>query len=100
MGRDVLSYNHQMHVKLIGGEDSDDPACLYKAYEAASSVLGMFDDRLTEEHFLLGFGSATWLPEGVSFPGCFCCSESSGPSTVFYTGPRNRKKEIHWAPCK
>jgi len=47
MGRDVLSYNHQMHVKLIGGEDSDDPACPYKAYEAASSVLGMFDDRLT-----------------------------------------------------
>ena len=42
----VLKFNYEMHVKLIGGEDSADPACLYKAYETANSALSKFESGL------------------------------------------------------
>jgi hypothetical protein len=42
----VLSFNFDMHVRSIGGEDSEDSMCLYKAYEAASSALRAFEDGL------------------------------------------------------
>ena len=42
----ILGFNFEMHVKLIGGQDSDDPVCLYKAYEAATSALGTFENGL------------------------------------------------------
>ena len=42
----VLSFNFQMHVNLIGGADSDDPNCLYKAYDAATSALDRFKSEL------------------------------------------------------
>lgn len=38
----VFMYNFLIHVQLIGGEDSDDPRCLYKAYGEAVSVLDKF----------------------------------------------------------
>jgi hypothetical protein len=39
----ILQFNFVMHVKLIGGADSDDPACLYKAYQAAAHALNTFE---------------------------------------------------------
>jgi hypothetical protein len=39
----ILDFNFRMHVNLIGGSDSDDPTCLYKAYDDAISALGKFD---------------------------------------------------------
>jgi hypothetical protein len=42
----VFRYNFDMHIGLIGGQDSTDPACLYKAYEAATLALGKFEDGL------------------------------------------------------
>lgn len=47
--RVILNFNFEMHVKLIGGADSDDPACLYRAYDAAVSALDKFDTELKEE---------------------------------------------------
>jgi len=44
--RAIYGFNFDMHVKLIGGQDSDDPACLYKAYEAATAALGRFENGL------------------------------------------------------
>jgi hypothetical protein len=45
----ILNFNFDMHVKLIGGEDSDDPMCLYKTYHAATSALRGFDTNLKEK---------------------------------------------------
>lgn len=42
----ILNFNFTMHVKLIGGADSDDPACLYKTYGDAVSALTSFDASL------------------------------------------------------
>jgi hypothetical protein len=42
----VFRFNFDMHVRLIGGQDSDDPNCLYKAYAAATDALGKFDRSL------------------------------------------------------
>jgi hypothetical protein len=42
----IFQFNFDMHVRLIGGADSDDPACLYKCYEAANSALGIFENGL------------------------------------------------------
>lgn len=42
----VLQFNFDMHVKLIGGADSDDPDCLYKAYAAAAYALVGFNNGL------------------------------------------------------
>src|SRR5712692_7825669 len=42
----LLQFNFDMHVKLIGGKDSDDPACLYRAYATATSALSTFEDGL------------------------------------------------------
>jgi hypothetical protein len=42
----VLRFNFDMHVRLVGGADSDDPTCLYKAYEAADSTLRTFETNL------------------------------------------------------
>jgi hypothetical protein len=42
----VSTFNFKMHVELIGGEDSDDPMCLYKTYEAATSALSAFEGSL------------------------------------------------------
>jgi hypothetical protein len=42
----IFRFNFDMHVRLIGGADSDDPACLYRSYEAATSALGTFENGL------------------------------------------------------
>ena len=42
----IFRFNFEMHVRLIGGADSDDPACLYRSYEAATSALGTFENGL------------------------------------------------------
>ncbi len=44
----VLNFNFQMYVKLIGGADSDDPNCLYKTYDAATSALDKFKSKLRQ----------------------------------------------------
>lgn len=62
----VLRFNHQIHVRMIGGEDSDDPACLYKAYEAATAALRTFEDGLAERALPLWF----WIGHVVS-AACF-----------------------------
>lgn len=45
----VLNFNYIMHVNLIGGADSDDESCLFKAYGAAKSALDNFDAVLENE---------------------------------------------------
>ena len=42
----ILQFNMTIHVKLIGGADSDDPDCLYRSYGAATSALNSFDTEL------------------------------------------------------
>ncbi len=42
----VQKFNRMMHVDLIGGADSDDPNCLYNAYNAAVSALNKFQSNL------------------------------------------------------
>jgi len=42
----ILNFNRAMHIELIGGADSDDPACLYKAYKAAEAALAKFKGEL------------------------------------------------------
>ena len=37
-----------MHVELIGGADSGDPACLYKTYNAATDALAKFEAELKQ----------------------------------------------------
>ncbi len=39
----ILKFNRTMHIGLIGGSDSDDPDCLYKAYNAAKAALAKFE---------------------------------------------------------
>jgi hypothetical protein len=51
----VLDFNVRMHVKLIGGADSDDPACLYKAYNAATDALAKFEADLKQRKPRLPF---------------------------------------------
>lgn len=48
----IQDFNTEMHVKLIGGEDSDDPNCLYKTYKEANSALLDFDTGLKKETIL------------------------------------------------
>lgn len=45
----VLRFNHTMHVSLIGGADSDDASCLYRAYASAKSALESFDANLKDK---------------------------------------------------
>jgi hypothetical protein len=42
----IFQFNFDIHVRLIGGADSDDPNCLYKSYGAATSALGTFENGL------------------------------------------------------
>lgn len=42
----IHDFNRTMHVDLIGGEDSSDPSCLYKAYDAAAVALNKFESDL------------------------------------------------------
>lgn len=72
----VFKFNFDIHVRLIGGEDSDDPLCLYKAYGAAVSALGAFEGR--KRRFLGGSGWVTSLAQCVSSQACFCWSGHSG----------------------
>jgi hypothetical protein len=51
----ILEFNFEMHVKLIGGTDSDDPECLYRAYNAATSALDNFGNGLTRRKLPLWF---------------------------------------------
>src|SRR6266849_2322067 len=44
----VLQFNLTMHVNLIGGADSDDPNCLYKTYDAATSAYNKFGAELKQ----------------------------------------------------
>jgi len=39
----IFDFNFQIHVNLIGGADSDDPMCLYRAYDGAIAALNKFD---------------------------------------------------------
>jgi hypothetical protein len=43
----VFEFNRKMHIELIGGVDSDDPHCLYKAYNDATTALTKFSDGLS-----------------------------------------------------
>jgi hypothetical protein len=68
--RVIRDFNYEMHVRLIGGVDSDDPACLYKAFDAAVSALDKFDSELKEEAlpwwFRIGHAiSATCVLSGI-----------------------------------
>jgi hypothetical protein len=54
----IRNFNFQMHVGLIGGEDSDDQMCLYKAYNASMSALNLFNLKLTDR------GLAWWYWAG------------------------------------
>ena len=67
---EIKDFNVQMHVGLIGGEDSEGPDCLYKTYNAADSALRKFDAELSEETILgwycLGhFVSAACFVSGI-----------------------------------
>jgi hypothetical protein len=42
----IENFNRTMHVDLIGGADSGDPNCLYKAYNTATSALNKFKSDL------------------------------------------------------
>ena len=42
----IRDFNFQMHVGLIGGEDSPDITCLYHAYKAATTALAKFKANL------------------------------------------------------
>ena len=42
----VFMYNFLIHVQLMGGEDSDNPRCLYKAHGEAVSALVEFEASL------------------------------------------------------
>ncbi len=42
----VLDYNRRIHIDAIGGKDSPDPTCLYKAYKDAYRALESFDQQL------------------------------------------------------
>jgi hypothetical protein len=46
---EIKDFNVEIHVRLIGGEDSDDSDCLYKTYNAADSALRKFDAELKRE---------------------------------------------------
>lgn len=45
----IRNFNFDMHVNLIGGEDSGDPMCLYKTYGSAAAALRSFDANLKEK---------------------------------------------------
>lgn len=62
----VLMDNFHIHVGLIGGQDSDDPSCLYKAYGGAVSALEKFEASLAKTPFPWWF----WIGHLVS-AGCF-----------------------------
>jgi hypothetical protein len=62
----VLNLNFRIHVNLIGGADSDDPTCLYKAYDGATSALNEFDAELRAAAWPWWF----WIGHAVS-AACF-----------------------------
>jgi hypothetical protein len=45
----VFGMNHRMHRDLIGGENSTDEVCLYKAFRSAKHALGQFEAQLKPE---------------------------------------------------
>ncbi len=45
----VRTFNSDMHVELVGGNDSDDPNCLYKAYQTCFSRTGRFRETVNKE---------------------------------------------------
>jgi hypothetical protein len=69
--RVIKNFNYEMHVRLIGGADSDDPACLYKAYDAAVSALNKFDYELKEEALPWWFQIGHAISAGCFLSGIF-----------------------------
>ncbi|HUN61502.1 MAG TPA: hypothetical protein VMU53_05920 [Candidatus Sulfotelmatobacter sp.] len=45
----VFGMNHRMHNNLIGGEETTDELCLYKAFRSAKSALAQFEVQLHAE---------------------------------------------------
>jgi len=67
----ILAFNRTMHVDLIGGADSADPNCLYKAYANANSALQKFEAKLKQGK-LPGWFWVGHLFSGACFvSGCF-----------------------------
>lgn len=60
----VFSYNHRIHVQYIGGADSPDPTCLYRAFRTASLAVDEFKRNLRPEaspRWYAGGSLAAWL---------------------------------------
>jgi hypothetical protein len=67
----ILNFNFDMHVKLIGGDDSGDPMCLYITYKAAASALREFDDKLKQEALPWWFYMGHAISVGCAVSGIF-----------------------------
>lgn len=65
----VFDFNFVMHVKLIGGADSDDSACLYKAYADAIAALADFDAKLTRKALPWWFWIGHFIASVCAFAG-------------------------------
>jgi hypothetical protein len=64
----ILSFNRGIHIDLIGGADSNDPACLYKAYKTAETALDRFERELKRRRL------PRWFFAGHSLCAlCFIC---------------------------
>jgi hypothetical protein len=75
----IQRFNLDMHSKLIGGKDSDDPSCLYKTYEVATSALGEFNAKLKEEALPWWFWIGHVIAFGCLSSGLFLLTRLCGP---------------------
>jgi hypothetical protein len=77
--RAIVNFNRSMHVDLIGGADSPDPTCLYRAYGDADSALQTFEANLQRSRlpgwFWIGhlLGSLCVLSGCLMLCGLLCC---------------------------
>jgi len=53
----IFDYNYHIHMDLIGGKDSPDEQCLYKAYKAAHAALNRLETTLKPKSLAVWF----WL---------------------------------------
>lgn len=80
----IQKFNRTMHVELIGGADSSDPNCLYKAYNAAADTLNKFDSDLKSRKLPWWF----WVAHLV------CCACFVSGALLLYELPWSAIKSV------
>ena len=78
----IQQFNRTMHVDLIGGADSSDPNCLYKAYDAAAVALNKFESSLKSRKLPWWFWAAHLV----------CCACFVSGTALLYELPWNSIK--------